>query len=223
MMVPTPARCMNHEEYYDLKKLGSGLGVLALAVGIGVLLQMAFAPAAQADERQGYAILRTADGVEVGTATFVESTHGQVRVTVTARNLPAGDHGMHIHAVGRCDGPLFTSAGSHFNPHGQQHGLQTSAGPHAGDLPNLVVNATGSGSIDMTVARFTVHEGLTSVFDADGSALVIHASRDDGITDPTGNSGDRIACGVLSSGSRPAPAQTAPITPPKTGDSGLAR
>ena len=190
-----------------------------MGLGVGFVLAMAFAPAAQADEQRGYAILRNADGAEVGTATFVESIHGEVRVTVSARNLPAGDHGMHIHAVGRCEGTDFTTAGSHFNPHTTKHGLQTSTGPHAGDLPNLSVSANGSASFDMVVARFVIHAGPTSLFDADGSALVIHATRDDGFTDPTGASGARIVCGVLTSGSPPA---AAAITPPNTGDGGLA-
>src|SRR3990170_530027 len=88
-----------------LKKIGSIASVMALGLGIGLLLQMAFTPAAQADEQRGFAILRNADGVEVGSVTFVESRHGEVRVTVSARNLPSGDHGMHVHAVGRCEGP----------------------------------------------------------------------------------------------------------------------
>lgn len=206
------------------KKIGFVASALALGLGVGFLLSMTFTPAAKADEQRAFAILRDAAGVEVGAATFVESVHGEVRVTVSVRNLSPGDHGMHIHSVGRCEGTGFTSAGSHFNPSGVKHGLQTSDGPHAGDLPNLTVEADMTASFDKVVARFIIHAGTTSLFDADGSALVIHAMPDDGRTDPTGSSGDRIVCGVLTSGSPPSAAERSPvIVPPRTGSGGLVR
>lgn len=133
-------------------------------------------------------------GAPVGTATLRREGAG-VRVEMEVRGLPAGEHGVHLHAVGRCDMPSFTSAGGHFNPGGAQHGTRNPAGPHAGDLPDATGGATTTYSA--TTTRVTLDEGTTSVFDADGTAIVIHASGDDDVTDPSGNSGARIACGVF--------------------------
>lgn len=140
--------------------------------------------------------LRTPDGQVVGTATFTQESAG-VRVMAQVRNLPPGTHGIHVHEVGRCEGPDFTSAGAHFNPTTRQHGIRNPAGPHAGDLPNLDVESGGSGRMDALARDLTLGSGPTSVFDPDGSALVIHANADDEMTDPSGNSGGRIACGVI--------------------------
>jgi Cu-Zn family superoxide dismutase len=142
------------------------------------------------------AALTNAQGQSVGTATLSQVT-GAVRVVVEARGLPPGQKGVHIHAVGKCDPPEFTSAGAHFNPDGKKHGLQNPEGPHAGDLPNITIGADGSGRLEATSDRVTLGDGANSVFDADGSAIVIHAAADDFKTDPTGNSGARIACGVI--------------------------
>lgn len=139
--------------------------------------------------------LRNAQGQPVGTATLTEVSGG-VRVIVEARNLPPGEKGVHIHEVGRCE-PPFASAGGHFNPTKRQHGLQNPAGPHAGDLPNITIGADGSGRLETVTDRVTIAGGPTSIFDADGSAIVIHAAPDDHRTDPAGNSGARIACGVV--------------------------
>lgn len=110
-------------------------------------------------------------------------------LTIEANGLTPGAHGLHLHAVGRCDGPGFASAGAHWNPTNRQHGSENPDGPHLGDLPNLVVGADGRGSVTLNVP-----EGFV---DADGSALVIHAAPDDNRTDPSGNSGDRIACAAF--------------------------
>jgi Cu-Zn family superoxide dismutase len=99
--------------------------------------------------------------------------------------------------VGKCEGPAFTTAGGHFNPLNKKHGLKSADGPHAGDLPDIYVNKDGVGRYEALMESITLGSGETSVFDADGSAIVIHASADDNITDPSGNSGDRIACGVI--------------------------
>lgn len=139
--------------------------------------------------------LRNAQGQPVGTATLTD-VGGGVRVIVEARNLPHGDKGVHIHEVGRCE-PPFTTAGGHFNPGKRQHGLQNPAGPHAGDLPNITIGADGTGRLETVTDRVTLGGGATSLFDADGSAIVIHAAPDDHRTDPAGNSGARIACGVI--------------------------
>jgi len=145
---------------------------------------------------QATAELKNARGEAVGTASFWEDANG-VRLAVQVRDISPGRHGIHIHAVGKCDPPEFTTAGGHFNPGGKKHGLKTPAGPHAGDLPNLEVGTDRTGRIEYVTRLVTLGAGPTSLFDADGSALVIHANPDDETTEPTGNSGGRIACGVL--------------------------
>lgn len=139
--------------------------------------------------------LRNAGGQLVGTATFTQVGRA-VRVLVEAQGLPPGAKAVHVHAVGRCEG-RFDSAGDHFNPRGRQHGALNPAGPHAGDLPNITIGADGRGRLESATELITLLSGVTSVFDGDGSALVIHAAPDDFRTDPTGNSGARIACGVI--------------------------
>lgn len=141
------------------------------------------------------AILKDKDGKQVGSATFIETTEG-VRIALTGYRLPPGGHGVHIHAVGRCEPPEFTTAGAHFNPGNKQHGRANPAGPHAGDLPNLVVAGSGEGGFDVTTKAVTLRAGATSLLDKPLS-LVVHANPDDDKTDPTGNSGGRIACGVI--------------------------
>jgi Cu-Zn family superoxide dismutase len=110
---------------------------------------------------------------------------------------PPGPHGLHIHEVARCEEPRITTAGGHFNPEKKQHGTQNPAGPHAGDLPNITIGPDGNGRLETVESRIRLSGGPLSLFDADGSAIVIHAAPDDYTTDPTGNSGDRIACGVI--------------------------
>ncbi len=147
------------------------------------------APTAAAD-------LKDARGQSIGTASFTERD-GKLRLVVQAKGLTPGKHGIHIHAVGRCEPPAFTSAGGHYNPLGAKHGLETAGGPHAGDLPNLEADPSGNARYEATTDRITLRDGLVSVFDGDGSALVIHEKDDDQKTDPTGNSGGRVACGVI--------------------------
>lgn len=146
------------------------------------------------------AVLKDPAGAVIGFASFTEDATGIVHVNVHVEAISPGLHGTHIHAVGSCDGttvPPFASAGGHFNPGGGQHGLDNPAGPHAGDLPNLTVNEAGVGHLNATTDRVTLSPGWRSLFDADGSALVIHADPDDQATDPTGNSGGRVACGII--------------------------
>ena len=138
------------------------------------------------------ATLRTASGVEAGRAT-VRDVAGGIRVTLDARALPAGTHGAHLHTTGRCDAPDFASAGPHWNPDARQHGSMNPNGPHAGDMPNLIVGTDGRGTLGVTLPGRTV----AALLDADGGALVVHAGADDLMTDPSGNSGGRIACGVF--------------------------
>jgi Cu-Zn family superoxide dismutase len=140
--------------------------------------------------------LKNARGETVGTANLTEGD-GKVRLVVQAKGLTPGPHGIHIHAVGRCEPPAFTSAGGHYNPLGMKHGLESPDGAHAGDLPNLTADANGNASYEATTDRISLREGLLSIFDGDGSALVIHEKGDDQKTDPTGESGGRVVCGVI--------------------------
>ena len=169
----------------------------AIAVVLAALLAAGCASTRVSADNTARAELRNAGGQVVGTATLTQ-VGGAVRIVLEAHGLPAGVKGVHIHAVGRCDPPDFTSAGSHFNPQGRQHGALNAQGPHAGDLPNLTIGADGKGRLESTSQLVTLQTGPSSVFDADGSALVVHAAPDDFRTDPTGNSGARIACGVIS-------------------------
>jgi superoxide dismutase, Cu-Zn family len=168
-----------------------------LLVGVAVMLLSGCASMKAATERLAAgAPLKDKDGKDVGAATLIQTDEG-VRIVVTGYRLPPGAHGLHIHAVGLCEPPEFTSAAGHFNPGGKQHGRQNPAGPHAGDLPNLVVAASGEGSVDVTTKAVTLGPGPTSLFGEKGTSIVIHAGPDDEKTDPAGNSGPRIACGVV--------------------------
>ena len=119
-------------------------------------------------------------------------------VRVALRDFRPGAYGVHLHSVGRCDGPDFQTAGAHWNPTGAAHGRDNPAGAHMGDLPNVTVGSDGAGSLEFTVKGATLTTGANPLLDADGAALVIHAKADDYRTDPSGNSGARVACAVLS-------------------------
>ena len=149
-----------------------------------------------AGETTATAELRTASGQSAGTVHLAQ-VGGVVRIVLEAKALPPGLHAFHVHAVGRCDPPDFTSAGPHFNPTNKQHGALNPHGSHAGDLPNLSVGADGTGRLETATEQVTLGAGPTSLWDADGSSLVVHAAPDDFKTDPTGNAGSRIACGVV--------------------------
>ena len=140
--------------------------------------------------------LQNGQGKNVGTATLQQSAVG-VAIKLNVHDLTPGDHGIHIHQVAKCDGPDFKSAGPHFNPDGKKHGLESPDGPHAGDIPNFIVDANGKSKATVIAKGVTLGDGANSVFTNGGTALVIHAKADDGKTDPSGNSGDRIACGVI--------------------------
>jgi superoxide dismutase, Cu-Zn family len=170
-----------------MKRIMSVWSALALAGCAGMM--GGGAPGATAD-------LKDARGQTAGLATLTESG-GKVRLVVQAKGLAPGKHGIHIHAVGSCEPPQFTSAGGHYNPLGRKHGLDAPDGAHAGDLPNLEADASGNARYEATTDRVTLSDGLLSVFDGDGSAIVIHEKDDDQKTDPTGNSGGRVVCGVI--------------------------
>lgn len=139
-----------------------------------------------------------ANGLPAGTA-VITAAGDRLTLNLAATGLAQGTHGAHLHMVGSCTAPGFTSAGSHLNPAARQHGSANPAGSHMGDLPNLVIDAQGRGVLSAQLGgdRSALE---TALFDSDGTALVIHALADDYKTDPTGNSGDRIACGVLKRG-----------------------
>jgi len=141
--------------------------------------------------------LADSKGANVGTAKFKDTSSG-VSLALEVSNLPPGVHGFHIHAVGKCEPPDFKSAGGHFNPEGKKHGWENPEGHHAGDLQNLTVDAQGKAKVKVVVPGVTLGDGPNSLFHPQGTALVIHADPDDMKTDPAGNAGTRIACGVIS-------------------------
>jgi superoxide dismutase, Cu-Zn family len=140
--------------------------------------------------------LRNAAGERVGTARLTQEENG-VRLVVEVGGLTPGRRGLHFHETGRCDPPDFQSAGGHFRPGGREHGMENPRGPHAGDLPNLVVGSDGSGRLETLNPHVSLRRGPGWLLDADGTALVLHVGADDYRTDPAGNSGDRVACAVI--------------------------
>ena len=172
-------------------------------LGFTLIALLSLTPLAGAEGERASGTLVDGTGRAIGTVRLEQRGTG-VTVGVTFQGVDVvkpGEHGIHLHAVGRCDGPDFTTAGGHFNSTAKQHGLQNPQGAHAGDLSNLVVGpgtATRGGySYQATAAGVTLAPGPASLFDADGAALVIHANPDDHVTDPAGNSGPRVACAVL--------------------------
>lgn len=166
-----------------------------LALTIAAALPLALGGCETTGEPQGgpeFMMVNSA-GQQVARVRMWE-TPGGVTFRIAAAGLPHGNHGLHVHAVGRCDPPRFDSAGPHWNPSGAKHGFDNPAGPHRGDMPNVTVAANGvlSDAVSLPGASFA------SLLDADGAALVLHAAPDDYVTDPSGNSGARIACAVIS-------------------------
>jgi superoxide dismutase, Cu-Zn family len=156
--------------------------------------------AALAGTPNALAVLINAQGDSVGQATFRE-TPGGVQIMVSARGLPPGERAIHLHETGQCDPPTFQSAGGHFAPMDRAHGFEHPQGPHAGDLRNITIGADGALRQEFLNERITLREGQpNSILDGDGTALVIHAEPDDYVSQPSGDAGDRIACGVVRSG-----------------------
>ena len=161
-----------------------------------------------------------AAGNRVGNVQLHQASDGTVKIIADATLIPSGAHGIHVHGVGVCEpAGKFTSAGGHFNPGGRQHGLNNPAGSHAGDLPQIDSKSVEQGYYTTTTKAISLTSGPASIFDADGTALVIHASADDQVTDLTGNSGDRIACAVIAA---PNPALATPTPRPPTAGAGTA-
>ena len=175
------------------------LAFIPLMMGLAVAYTSAQAPATQAPAAAApgaKATLKDAQGKTLGEATLRESSAG-VLVKLDLQGVMPGTHAFHIHTVGKCDAPDFMTAGGHFNPATTKHGLLATGGPHAGDMPNLFVPADGKLSVEVLDTNVTLAAGPKSVFDADGSALMLHATADDYTSDPAGNAGARIACGVV--------------------------
>lgn len=158
--------------------------------------ELAGAPAADGESAGQSFNLAGGDGKPLGTVSLNPGANG-VSVTINASGMPAGTHGLHLHEKGQCDGPTFQSAGAHWNPAAKKHGRDNPQGAHLGDLPNLEVSADGSATTSFDVAGAMMASGSTMLADADGTSLVVHAKADDYKTDPSGDSGDRIACTVL--------------------------
>src|SRR6201988_922006 len=172
-----------------LKMFATASAAALLALGLAL-------PAAAAETAQ--APLKDKSGKDVGTIELTQTKAG-VLLKVAVKGLPAGEHAFHIHAVGKCE-PPFDSAGPHFNPTNHKHGMLSGEG-HAGDMPNLHVPQGGALEVEAVNATITLDKGKpNSVFQPTGTAVVIHGGKDDYKTDPTGNAGDRIACGVIVEG-----------------------
>ncbi len=172
-------------------------GLVILMIISAVLMFATTVNAQESSTHSATAVMKDAKGNIMGLATFTPDVSGLVRVNVVVSGLKPGLHGIHIHNTGICIGPSFTSAGEHYNPLGKEHGLKNPKGPHTGDLPNLKVGADGKGYMSVTTSLVTLSPGPTTLFTANGTALVIHSGPDDQMTNPAGNSGARIACAVI--------------------------
>jgi len=161
-----------------------------------VLLIVTAVLAKDAKPKPKVVTLQNGQGQSVGTATLSPDAKG-VKIKLNLHDLTPGDHAIHVHQAAKCDGPDFKSAGPHFNPDGKHHGLQNPEGPHAGDIPNIIVGGKSNTRDTVIATGVTLDDGPHSVFTGGGTALVVHAKADDGKTDPAGNAGDRIACGLI--------------------------
>lgn len=159
-----------------------------------------FAVALVAANKPVTVVLKDGTGKDVGTATISDGPGGTgVEIALNLNGLPPGEHALHFHATAKCEGPAFTSAGGHFNPTNAHHGINNPASPkpHAGDMPNVAVNPNGTAKLTVENSAVTLGSGDNSLFANGGTALIIHAKADDLMSDPSGNAGDRIACGTI--------------------------
>lgn len=186
-LAPLPQRALTNYQFgvegFRMRHAGAMAGVLILVL------------ATAASGQTAHAELHNDQGQAIGDATLVQTPHG-VLMTVALHGVPPGMHAFHIHAIGKCE-PPFTSAGGHFNPADRKHGIENPAGMHAGDLPNIYVPEGGALKFDVFVPSVSLTGGKDDLFNADGSSLVIHAGPDDYKSDPAGDAGPRIDCGVI--------------------------
>lgn len=176
-------------------------GALLVAAPVVVAQQVRQGPADGTPRETVTVAMKGLQGQDLGTVTLTQ-VGGNLQVKGDLRGLPPGARAIHFHEVGRCE-PPFESAGEHFNPAGTEHGFLDPKGPHAGDLPNIKVRQDGRVLFQVSTSALSLGEGAGSVRDGDGSAIVIHARPDDYKTDPSGGSGDRIACGVVPGAASP--------------------
>ena len=169
-----------------------------VVVGAFAVMVLLALPAAAQTGPGGTAVAALHDrtGRLIGRADLRETPHG-VLIVLKLDDAPAGVHALHIHGTGRCVAPDFSSAGGHFDPDHRRHGFVVLGGPHAGDLPNVHVPESGSLVVELMAPRVVLAPAPHSLFDADGAALVLHAGRDDYVSEPAGEAGNRIACGVV--------------------------
>jgi superoxide dismutase, Cu-Zn family len=173
--------------------------LVASALASSALASDGTDPAPDPTSRQARPVtvkLVDARGDSIGTATLSPAPAG-VTIALAVKGLSPGEHAIHVHGTAKCEGPAFTSAGGHFNPGQKQHGIDNPQGPHAGDMPNFTVDATGRSTATVVAPGITLGDGPTSVFTGGGTALVIHEKADDMKSDPAGNAGARVACGVI--------------------------
>ncbi len=180
-----------------MHRLSLTLIPLASALLLGACSEREVAPPVAEEASQvARAPLMTAEGQSVGEAILAQGDR-DLLLTLTVTGMPAGQHGVHVHMTGACEAPDFTSAGGHWNPGDTEHGLNNPMGAHAGDMPNLLVAEDGSGKLEAVLSGAMLRDGERALMDDDGAAFVVHAGPDDQMTDPSGDSGDRIACGVF--------------------------